>query len=168
MSIIDHWGQYGTALQPFAGPGHWHDMDMLLIGNGCITHSEEMTQMAIWAISASPLIMGNDMRNVSDASKAILKNKDAIAVSQDPLGQMGIRLSGDTPTQVWARVLANGDVAVALYNKGSAAPPVQPPIPPPPCNKWTATRDGYYEAAGGAAGNVGSFSVSTAIGTPLN
>ena len=37
---------YGEALQPFAGPGHWHDMDMLLIGNGCITHEEEMSQMA--------------------------------------------------------------------------------------------------------------------------
>eukprot|EP01051_Picozoa_sp_SAG22_P011821 SAG22_NODE_1173_length_5253_cov_4.401436_3_plen_329_part_00 len=47
MSIVDHWGDYGLALQPFAGPGHWHDMDMLLIGNGCISHAEEMTQMAI-------------------------------------------------------------------------------------------------------------------------
>ena len=46
-SIIDHWGDYGLTLQPFAGPGHWHDMDMLLIGNGCVTHAEEMTQMAI-------------------------------------------------------------------------------------------------------------------------
>ena len=88
-SIIDHWGQYGSSLQPFAGPGHWHDMDMLLIGNSCVSHDEEMTQMvsaaepwspgmlsacifatvpaavirlvckqAIWAISASPMIMG--------------------------------------------------------------------------------------------------------------
>jgi hypothetical protein len=48
---------------------------MLLIGNGCITEDEERTQMAIWSIIASPLIMGNDMRNVSDASKAILFNK---------------------------------------------------------------------------------------------
>lgn len=38
---------------------------------------------------------------------------------QDPLGQMGLRLdnSSDAPQQRWARVLANGDVAVALYNK---------------------------------------------------
>ena len=42
--------------------------------------------MAIWCISASPLIMGNDLRNISEASKAILLNADAIAVSQDPLG----------------------------------------------------------------------------------
>ena len=24
-SIIDHWGDYGPVLAPFAGPGHWHD-----------------------------------------------------------------------------------------------------------------------------------------------
>ena len=132
-SIIDHWGQYGRALQPFAGPGHWHDMDMLLIGSvsggedggvtgqRCVSPEEEQTQMAIWCISASPLIMGNDLRNISQASKAILLNGDAIAVSQDPLGQMGIRLTPDTPQQVWSRALANGDVAVALYNKGGAS-----------------------------------------------
>jgi hypothetical protein len=50
-------------------------MDMLLIGNGCVSIEEEHTQMALWAISASPLIMGNDMRNVSAPSKAILMNK---------------------------------------------------------------------------------------------
>jgi hypothetical protein len=65
--------------------------------------------------------MGNDMRNVTEESKAILKNKDAIAISQDPLGQMGIRITGDLPQQVWARELANGDVAVGLYNKGGPA-----------------------------------------------
>merc|ERR1712046_127321 len=96
--------------------------DMLLIGNGCITVEEEKTQMAIWAISASPLIMGNDLRNVSEALKAVLLNTHAIRVSQDPLGKMGSRLKSfqsSSPTQVWARELSGGDVAVALYNKGS-------------------------------------------------
>ena len=133
---------------------------MLLIGNGCITIDEEMTQMAIWSIIASPLIMGNDMRNVSAASRAILTNPAAIAVSQDPLGQMGLRLdaTSSAPTQRWARVLANGDVAVALYNKAGAP---QPPIPGPPCASWTVTHGGYYEACGGAAGDVGTFSSLT-------
>ena len=88
--IIDHWGAYGATLQPWAGPdgpngGHWHDMDMLLIGardtkSGapCVSLDEERTQMAIWSISASPLIMGNDMRNVSAESRAILFNRQAI------------------------------------------------------------------------------------------
>merc|ERR1712039_1148166 len=65
--------------------------------------------------------MGNDMRSVANSSKDILFNEHAIAVSQDPLGQMGIRLTGNTATQVWARKMENGDVAVALYNKGDGA-----------------------------------------------
>jgi len=122
-SIIDYWGNWGSVLAPYAGPGHWHDMDMLLIGANCVTEAEERTQMAIWSISASPLIMGNDLRKVGDASKAILLNKDAIAVNQDPLGQMGIRLteSADEPLQLWARTLSDGSIAVAAYNKGDDA-----------------------------------------------
>merc|ERR1712113_794716 len=157
-SIIDHWGDYGEALQPWSGPGHWHDMDMLLIGNDCVTIDEQRTQMAIWSISASPLIMGNDLRSVPAESKAILLNKDAIAVSQDPLGKMGIRhvnFSSASPTQVWYRELMNGDVAVALYNKAGG---FTPPIPGPPCDAWNKTEGGYLEACGGGAGNIGSFS----------
>lgn len=160
FSIIDHWGDYGEALQPFAGPGHWHDMDMLLIGNGCVSHDEEMTQMAIWAISASPLIMGNDMRNVTAASKSILTNADAIAVSQDPLGQMGIRISNNTAKQLWSRVLGDGSVAVGLLNRGENAHPVQPPITPPPCLDWVEVTGGYYEADP-TTDNVGAFGAGT-------
>ena len=70
-----------------------------------------------------------------------------------------MRLSGPTEQQqVWARVLADGSVAVALYNKGGQP---QPPIPGPPCATWTHSTGGYYEACGGAAGDVGTFSSLT-------
>ena len=38
---------------------------MLLIGAGCLSEAEEQTQMAIWSVAAAPLIMGNDLRNIS-------------------------------------------------------------------------------------------------------
>ena len=47
-SIIDHFGNYSKYLQQFAAPGHWHDPDMLLIGNDCINNDEARSQMAIW------------------------------------------------------------------------------------------------------------------------
>jgi len=89
------------------------------------------------------------------------------AVSQDPLGKMGIRLSDDVAKQLWVRELSpaasgRSRAAVALYHKGGS-PPV-PPMPlPAACSKagasgWTHTTRGYYEACGGAAGNVGTFS----------
>lgn len=55
------------------------------------------------------------------------------------------------------------DVAVALYNKADGVVPPQPRIPIGPCLKWTASKDGYYEAAGGGGGNVGSFSGLTEV-----
>merc|ERR1712070_442368 len=53
------------------------------------------------------------------------------------------------------RELANGDVAVALYNKATGN---HPPIPGAPCNSWNKTEGGYLEACGGAGGNLDSFS----------
>ena len=69
-SIIDHWGDYGSSLQPFAGPGHWHDMDMLLIGNGCVSIEEEFTQMAIWASGRkSPLATKNLLEDTVEGGR---------------------------------------------------------------------------------------------------
>lgn len=132
-------------------------MDMLLIGNGCITEEEERTQMAIWSISASPLIMGNDLRKVPAKSQAILLNKDAIAVNQDRLGKMGIRhprFRSSSSAQLWYRELSDGHVAVALYNKATSQ---HPPIPGAPCDTWNRTDGGYLEACGGAGGNIDCF-----------
>lgn len=94
-------------------------MDMLLIGNGGLNVEEAKTQMAIWSIMASPLIMGNDLRNISAEFREILLNKEVIAVNQDSLGIPGLRLV-DGNEQVWARNLSDGSYAVALYAlKGS-------------------------------------------------
>merc|ERR1711937_1136325 len=67
-------------------------------------------------------------------------------------------LTGDEGTQVWARDLADGAVAVGLYNKEGNS---LPPIPTGPCDTWTKTEGGYLEACGGGSGNVGTFSGQT-------
>jgi len=151
--IIDHWGDYGEVLQQSAGPGHWHDPDMLLIGNDCLSIDEQRTQMAIWSISAAPLIMGNDLRKVSEQAKAILLNRDAIAVNQDPLGKMGIRhssYSSASPTQMWFRELANGDVAVALYFSSA------------PCAQWNVTEGGFLASCNHTLGHFQDLSLAEA------
>lgn len=153
-SIIEHWGTYGEFLALNTPQGYWHDADMLLVGNDCITDDEARTQMAIWAIIASPLIMGNDARSITAAGRDILLNAEAIAINQDKRGLMGFRISPAGPTEVWARNLSDDTVAVALFNKlGVDAPPF-----PPPCPTWNVTRDGYQESCGGPGGNVGFFS----------
>ena len=69
-----------------SGPGGWNDPDMLEIGNGGLTHEEEKTHMALWALAKAPLIIGCDLSSISTQSLNILKNKQLIAVNQDPLG----------------------------------------------------------------------------------
>ena len=64
----------------------------LVIGNFGLSYDQEQVQMALWAIMASPLFMSNDLRHMRDESKAILQNKMAIAVNQDPLGKQGQRI----------------------------------------------------------------------------
>ena len=73
-----------------AGPGHWNDPDMLIIGNFGLSYEQCKTQMAMWAIFAAPLLMSVDLRTLKPDYKAILKNKKIIAVNQDPLGIQAI------------------------------------------------------------------------------
>ena len=56
---------------------------MLMVGNFGLSHSEEQTQFALWAIFAAPLFMSNDLRMISAESKEILQNREIIAVNQD-------------------------------------------------------------------------------------
>jgi alpha-galactosidase len=113
---------FGEAgLSHFAGPGHWNDPDFLEVGNSGMNADEQRTHMSLWAMLAAPLIAGNDLTSMSDVTKSILLNKDVIAVDQDPLGKEGERAYQDGPLEVWNKPLANGAMAVALFNRTSGA-----------------------------------------------
>ena len=105
---------------PYAGPGHWNDPDMLEIGNGHMTDDEYRTHMSLWALTAAPLLAGNDIRSMTDATKAILMNKEVIAVDQDALGKQASPVkNGDLES--WVKPLADGGVAVGIVNLGDSA-----------------------------------------------
>lgn len=101
-----------------AGPGLWNDPDMLEVGNGGMTLEEYRSHFSLWAIMAAPLMAGNDLRAMSDEIREILTNAEVIAVDQDPLGVQGrVVLDRGYGVQVWAKPLADGSVAVALFNQ---------------------------------------------------
>jgi alpha-galactosidase len=105
---------------PYAGPGHWNDPDMLEIGNGHMSDDEYRTHMSLWALTAAPLLAGNDVRNMTPATKDILMNKEVIAIDQDSLGKQASPVkNGDLET--WVKPLAGGSAAVGVVNLGSAA-----------------------------------------------
>jgi alpha-galactosidase len=109
-------------LAQYAGPGHWNDPDMLEVGRG-MSPDEDRAHFGMWAILAAPLLAGNDIRSMSETTKAILTNADVIAVDQDPLGKQGTVVA--TPganLEVWSKELSGTNIrAVGLLNRSEAA-----------------------------------------------
>jgi alpha-galactosidase len=117
------WGVVNIAdlnepLWPYAGPGHWNDADMLEVGNGGMTPTEYRSHFSLWVMMASPLIAGNDVANLDEATRSILLNREVIAVDQDPLGVQGRRVWKDGNREVWTKPLAGGARALLLFNRG--------------------------------------------------
>jgi alpha-galactosidase len=135
--ITDTWSSlskigFGQAdLFAWAGPGHWNDPDMLVVGRvgwgptlraSRLTPNEQITHITLWSILAAPLLIGADMAQLDTLTSDLLTNDEVLAVSQDPLGKQGRRLAADEAgREAWARELADGTQAVALFNRGSEA-----------------------------------------------
>jgi alpha-galactosidase len=106
----------------YAGPGHWNDPDMLAIGHGdfdALHLTEARSHFTMWAIMASPLLLGYDLRQPSPSLLDIVGNAEVIAIDQDPAGNQGVPYrTGDA--MVVVRTLVNtGARAVALLNRGT-------------------------------------------------
>ncbi|WP_086663561.1 NPCBM/NEW2 domain-containing protein [Lentzea kentuckyensis] len=116
MGILDQ--QVG--LERYAGPDGWNDPDMLEVGNGGMTDAEYRAHFALWSVLNAPLIAGNDVRSMDDATKRILLNRDLLAVNQDWSGTQGRKVRDDGDQEVWAKPMSDGSVAVVLLNRGTA------------------------------------------------
>lgn len=102
-SVIDYYGDNQDVIIANAGPGHWNDPDMLIVGNFGLSYEQSKTQMAMWAIFAAPLLMSVDLRTIKPDYKAILQNRKIIAVNQDRLGIQGRRIYKQKGIEIWAR-----------------------------------------------------------------
>ena len=107
--------------EPYAGPGHWNDPDMLEVGNGRLTSDEMYTHMTLWSILASPLLIGCDMTKMDALTTSMFSNDEVLAVNQDALGKQGWRAKQDGETEVWMKPMADGTMAVGLFNRGAEA-----------------------------------------------
>lgn len=149
QDIFDSWESIKTLalkeapLQEYNGRGCFNDMDMLVVGmygkgnvglTGC-TDVEYRTHFSLWAMLNSPLMIGCDIRNMSDAAKAILTNKEVIAINQDPLCAQPFYINNtkweinterkpedpfykNLPDEVllMAKYLDGGDIALGIFN----------------------------------------------------
>jgi len=106
-------------LRKYAGPDHWNDPDMMEVGNG-MSVNEDRAHFSMWCILAAPLIAGNDIRNMSDATRQILTDKDVIDVDQDSLGIQGFKYSVRDSIEIWFKPLMNNDWAMCILNRNSS------------------------------------------------
>ena len=139
--ITDTWpsmsaiGFQQTGHEKFAGPGHWNDTDMLVVGHlgwgridpprpTNLTPNEQLTHISLWALQAAPLLIGADMKQIDEWTVNLLGNREVLAINQDPLGRAAGRVWSDNWTQIWARPLEDGTMAVGLFNRAPEAMPM--------------------------------------------
>ncbi len=121
--ISDNWKSMSgiafkqLSIAPYATIGHWNDPDMLEVGNGGMSDEEYRTHMSLWAMLRAPLLAGNDIRSMSQATKAILMNRDVIAIDQDPRGEPAQLAKIDGMVEIWTRPLEGNATALAFFNK---------------------------------------------------
>src|SRR5438094_3029775 len=107
---------------PFAGPGHWNDMDSLELGNGAregLTPAERVSVLTLWALQASPLLLGTDLTRLDPYDLSLITNREVIAV--DRAGRPGHPISQATKQQVWFRADDADTYTVALFNLADTA-----------------------------------------------
>ena len=102
-----------------AGPGHWNDPDMMIVGMPGLSETQNRTLFSLWCMMASPLMAGNDLRSMDKTTIGILTNLEAIAVDQDPLGVQGHVIWNDGNVSLWAgKPLFDGSLAVLVLYQG--------------------------------------------------
>jgi alpha-galactosidase len=131
--INDSWGSVEeigfnqAGKEKFAGPGHWNDPDMLVVGQvgwGPKLHptnlspNEQYTHITLWSLLAAPLLIGCDMTQMDDFTLNLLTNDEVLEVHQDPLGHQAKRVLQAGDLEVWSRDLEDGSKAVGLFNRG--------------------------------------------------
>ncbi len=111
-----------AAWAPYGGPGGFNDYDSIEVGNGDLdglTVSERKTQLSLWALAASPLILGSDLTHLDHADLGLLRNTAVVAVDQDSIDAH--RVTDHANYQVFAKREHDGDVIVGLFNTSTSA-----------------------------------------------
>ena len=127
-NAVNRISQQQVGLEANAKPGGWNDPDMLEVGNGTLTPDEMHSHMTQWSILAAPLILGTDLTKMDSLTMSVVANHEVIAVNQDPLGRQGRRAWVNGSTDIWTKSMADGSIAVALFNRGEAQATITVPI----------------------------------------
>ena len=107
----------------YASKGHYNDMDILQVGRG-MSFDEDKTHFSMWCMMHSPLILGNDLTQISEETMKIITNKEMIALNQSQFVYQARRILDQGDLEVWAKPLVSttsGEIAIALLNRSETA-----------------------------------------------
>jgi hypothetical protein len=117
-----------SAWSKYARPGAWPDADMLPIGKlgpepgwgkpraSMLTPDEVKTELALWSIARSPMILGANLTLLDAPTLALLTNKDLIAINQTAIESSQVLHDGSLIA--WRATLPHGETALAVFNTG--------------------------------------------------
>jgi alpha-galactosidase len=111
----------------FAGPGHWNDPDMLVVGPvdvgsgksirpSRLTPNEQYTHITLWCLLSAPLLIGCPVEKADDFTISLLSNDEVLAIDQDELGRPAKQQVVDGRKQVYVKELADGSHAIGFFN----------------------------------------------------
>ena len=104
---------------PYIGPGHWLDLDMLTTtprDGKQLSRNELLTHISCWMMRPSPILLDCDPRNLDDYLRDLLCNDEIISVNQDALGKPAATIFKDSIWEIQLKPLADGNCAVAFFN----------------------------------------------------
>jgi alpha-galactosidase len=119
--VQDHWA-------PFAGPGHWNDPDMLVMGYvgwgpslhaTRLTPDEQYSHISLWCLLSAPLLIGCNLDQLDPFTLNLLCNDEVLALDQDSLGRQAIRAATCGPVDIYLKPLEDGSRAIGFFNRDS-------------------------------------------------
>jgi len=113
-----------------AGGGRWPDADMLPFGTlgphpglgearkSRLTADEQRTQLTLLAIARAPLILGANLTELDDATRALISNREVIAVDQNARDSHPVTSlpPGFDNVRVWVASGKTGRRLLAVFN----------------------------------------------------
>ena len=124
--ILDIVDLVGAEASNYTHSGGFNDPDMLMVGMRAqsdwagqgMTDTEYKTNFALWCFMAAPLLIGADLRKITQPYVDILTNPRLIAINQDPMAMPAKRLSTEWfGRELWGRQLSDFRWGVLILNR---------------------------------------------------
>ncbi len=135
--VADQWADVNQLFDLLAranaanGPGHGFDVGLIPLGHAAVrnsaagadrptrlTRDEQLTLLSLADLASSPLMLSMNLPDNDEWTESLLSNDEALAIDQDRGGQPVRRLVHQGTSEVWAKPLADGDLALGFFNRG--------------------------------------------------